>query len=37
MRWVDDYGHLLKNDNKRDLFYVFVADTTEKHQVAAET
>lgn len=37
VRWVDDYGHLLKNDNKRDLFYVFVADTTEKHQVAAET
>lgn len=37
VRWVDNYGHLLKNDNKRDLFYVFVADTTEKHQVAAET
>lgn len=37
VRWVDDYGHLLKNDNKRDLFHVFVADTTEKHQVAAGT
>ena len=32
IRWVDDYGHLLRSGNGYDIFYVFVADTTEKHQ-----
>ena len=29
---MDDYGHLLRSGNGYDIFYVFVADTTEKHQ-----
>lgn len=29
--WVDDYGRLLRTDQDHELFYVFVADTTEKH------
>lgn len=30
--WVDDYGRLLHNDRGQEIFYVFVADTTEKHK-----
>jgi len=27
---IDDYGHLVRDDNNGDIFYVFVADITEK-------
>ena len=30
--WVDDYGRLLRTDQEHEIFYVFVADTTEKHK-----
>lgn len=30
MRWVEDYGHFIHIDNIGDIFYVFLADATEK-------
>lgn len=30
--WVDDYGRLLQAGQEHEVFYVFVADTTEKHK-----
>ncbi len=35
--WVDDYGHLLHNDADMEVFYVFVADTTEKHTAKGDS
>lgn len=31
VRWVDDYGRLERDVDSGDIFYVFIADTTEKH------
>ncbi len=30
VRWVEDYGHFIRNPSARDVFYVFVGDATEK-------
>ena len=30
IRWVEDYGHFIRSDLAGDIFYVFVADMTEK-------
>lgn len=30
VRWVEDYGHFIRNESARDVFYVFVGDATEK-------
>ena len=30
VRWIDDYGHFVRNKNVGDFFYVFVGDATEK-------
>lgn len=30
VRWVDDYGHFIHNETTGDIFYVFIADATEK-------
>ena len=32
VRWVEDYGHFAKNDYVGEIFYVFLADATEKRQ-----
>ncbi|MCM1145361.1 MAG: GNAT family N-acetyltransferase [Blautia sp.] len=32
VRWVDAYSHFVKNDFAGDIFYVFVADSTEKRE-----
>ena len=32
VRWVEDYGHFARNDYVGDIFYVFLADATEKRQ-----
>ncbi len=32
VRWIEDYGHFVRNDATGDLFYVFVADATDKRQ-----
>jgi len=32
VRWVEDYGHFTRNDYAGDIFYVFLADATEKRQ-----
>lgn len=33
--WVEDYGHFVHSDAVGDIFYVFLADATEKHQMRA--
>ena len=30
IRWIEDYGHFVHSDKVGDLFYVFIADATEK-------
>lgn len=30
IRWIEDYGHFMHSESAGDLFYVFVADATEK-------
>ena len=30
VRWVEDYGHFARNDYVGDIFYVFLADATDK-------
>ena len=32
VRWVEDYGHFTRNDYVGDIFYVFLADATDKRQ-----
>ena len=32
VRWVEDYGHFTQNGYVGDIFYVFLADATEKRQ-----
>lgn len=32
IRWIEDYGHFIRNDSSRDVFYVFVGDATEKRE-----
>lgn len=32
VRWIEDYGHFVHSDAVGDLFYVFVADATDRHQ-----
>ncbi len=34
--WVEDYGHFISSPSAGDLFYVFVADATEKKQQLLE-
>ena len=36
VRWVDDYGHLTNLPGYGDVFYVFISDITEKHNVREE-
>ena len=36
VRWVDDYGHLVHTPDFGDVFYVFVADITEKRLLEEE-
>lgn len=30
LRWIEDYGHFIRNEVSGDFFYVFVGDATEK-------
>ena len=30
IRWIEDYGHFLHNENIGDIFFVFAGDATEK-------
>lgn len=32
IRWIEDYGHYIRNESSRDVFYVFVGDATEKRE-----
>lgn len=32
IRWLDDYGHFIRNESSRDVFYVFLGDATEKRE-----
>ncbi len=32
IRWVEDFGHFIQNSSAGPLFYVFVADATEKRE-----
>ena len=32
VRWVEDYGHFIRSELAGDIFYVFVADMTEKKE-----
>ncbi len=34
IRWVDDYGHYVKSDVYKGLYYVFISDITDRHQQA---
>lgn len=34
LRWIEDYGHFVRNREGRDFFYVFLGDATEKRQQA---
>ncbi len=31
VRWMEDYGHFIRNGLFKDIFYVFIGDATEKH------
>ena len=31
VRWLIDYGRLIRTENRGDMFYVFVTDGTEQH------
>ena len=37
IRWVDDYGHLTKLPGYGAVYYVFISDITEKHNVVEDT
>ncbi len=30
LRWIEDYGHFVRNENAGNFFYVFMVDATEK-------
>lgn len=32
IRWIEDYGHFIHDENFGNIFYVFVADVTEKKE-----
>ncbi len=32
VRWIEDYGHFIRNESTGDMFYVFVGDSTEKKE-----
>ena len=32
IRWIEDYGHLVHSEAAGDIFYVFLADATEKRE-----
>lgn len=36
IRWLEDYGHFIRNEAMGDLFYVFVGDATEKRKIQRE-
>jgi len=33
IRWIDDYGHYTETDNYGGIYYVFIADITEQHNL----
>lgn len=33
IRWIEDYGHFIHSDTAGDIFYVFIADATEKKEL----
>ena len=33
VRWMDDYGHYTETDNYGGIYYVFIADITEQHDL----
>ena len=33
IRWIDDYGHYTETDNYGGIYYVFIADITEQHEL----
>ncbi|SNU05828.1 PAS domain S-box-containing protein [Lachnospiraceae bacterium] len=33
VRWIDDYGHYTETDNYGGIYYVFIADITENHDM----
>ena len=33
VRWIDDYGHYTETDNYGGIYYVFIADITEQHDL----
>lgn len=33
IRWVEDYGHFIHSKTVGDIFYVFISDATEKHNL----
>ena len=37
VRWVDDYGHFTHLPGYGDVYYVFIGDITEKHNVQEDT
>lgn len=32
VRWIEDYGHFVRNESAGNIFYVFVGDSTEKKE-----
>ncbi|MBQ2634205.1 MAG: PAS domain-containing protein [Oscillospiraceae bacterium] len=36
VRWVDDYGHFAHLPGYGDVYYVFISDITEKHELQEE-
>ena len=34
VRWIDDYGHMVKSETYGSLFYVFISDITDKKMMA---
>lgn len=33
IRWIEDYGHFIHSETVGDIFYVFIADATEKREI----
>lgn len=33
IRWIEDYGHFIHSETIGDIFYVFIADATEKREI----
>ncbi len=34
IRWLDDYGHYIRYDDRTSLYYVFISDITDKYEQA---